>query len=880
MSFSPGARLGPYAIVSTLGAGGMGEVYRATDTNLRRDVAIKVLPNAFAQDHDRLARFEREARTLASLNHPHIAQIYGLEKSDGVSALVMELVDGEDLSERIARGAIPLEDALPIARQIAEALEAAHEQGIVHRDLKPANIKLRPDGTVKVLDFGLAKLSDRSADVSSGPGALSLSPTIASPVMTGVGTLLGTCAYMSPEQARGRTVGTRADIWAFGCVLFEMLTGSRAFPGDDVTDTIAAIVKGEPDWNRLPASTPAGIRRLIRWCLQKDLKQRLAHIADARRDMDDALVAEPPAPGPSSAIRSKWSAAVPWSAAILTFVVAVSFLAWRERGRTTVAPPVMRLELNLPAGIELFSSARTIAVSPDSQRLVFVGVLNGSRQLYMRRLDRFGAEAMRGTDGATTCFFAPDGRSVGFVTFSGQLKIVSLADGLVAKIADNVSFLYGGAWALDGRLVFPRDGVLWEIARSGGTPKRLTTISGDSQESRHAWPTLLPGGTTMLFGVDVGGRWRIDALDLVSGARQTVIENGTLPLYVASGHLVFFRDAQLIAAPFDARGVRVTGPTVQMLDGLPALAPGIPLLDVAVSGSVVYSPTTAVSRLVWVSRTGEEVPLNDERRIYSNPRLAPDGQRVAVQAGDVWMQDLSRATFTRVTTGQIVSNGFPMWTPDGRRVLYRSTSGLRLQDINDGGNGTVIPGTNEFDYPAAFTPDGSRLVFLRTSADGSLDILTLALSDPAKIQTVVATPAYEGGARLSADGHWLTYVSNETGRNEIYLRPFPGPGDRWQVSTGGGTQAIWNPNGKEIFYRSDEKMMAVDVTTTPAVKLSRPRLLFEQRYLYGGGVTIANYDISRDGQRFVMVKADATAGRLNVVLNWFADPRRLSEAPN
>ena len=882
MGWPAGARLGSYQIVSTLGAGGMGEVYRATDTNLGRDVAIKVLPEAFAHDAERLARFEREARTLASLNHPHIAQIYGLEKSDGASALVMELVDGEDLSDRIARGAIPLEEALPIAGQIVEALEAAHGQGIVHRDLKPANIKLKSDGTVKVLDFGLAKLHDPAGShVASGSGGVSLSPTIASPVMTGVGTLLGTCAYMSPEQARGRSVDTRADVWAFGCVLFEMLTGTRAFLGEDVTETISAIVKGEPDWSRLPGTTPAAIRRLLRRCLQKDLKQRLAHIADARLDLDDAVVGDISAPEPALPQRSARSSALPWIAAIATFVVAASALAWRETSRTTAVPPITRLELNLPPGVELFNTSRTISVSPDGERLAFVGVLNGNRQIYVRRLDRFEAEPLRGTDSATTCFFAPNGRSIGFVTAPGQLKIVSLDDGLVATVTGNASFLYGGTWALDDRLVFPRGGALWQVARAGGTPKPLTSIGDGIREARHAWPAFLPDGSTMLFAVDAGGRWRIDAMNVGSGARHTVVDNGTLPRYVASGYLVFFRDGQLMAAPFDAGTAMATGPATKLLEGLSESASGIPLLDVSAAGTVVYSPTTAVSRLVWVSRTGEEVPLNDERRMYAIPRVAPDGQRLAVQAGDLWIEDLSRATFTRVTTGQIVSNGFPLWAPDGRRVIYRSTSGLRLQDVNDAASGKAIPGTSEFDYPASFTPDGGTLVFVRNSGtDGSLDILTLPLNDPSKVQTVVATPAHEGGARLSPDGHWLAYVSNETGRYEVYLRPFPGPGDRWQVSTDGGTQPVWNPNGKEIFYRREEKMMAVDVTVTPTVLLSRPRPLFEHSYLYGVGVTIANYDVSPDGQRFVMVKPDSTAGRLNVVLNWFTDPRRLTAAQN
>jgi serine/threonine-protein kinase len=541
-------------------------------------------------------------------------------------------------------------------------------------------------------------------------------------------------------------------------------------------------------------------------------------------------------------------------------------------------PPLTRLELSLPPGVELFASARNIVLAPDGSSVVFVGVLSGSRQLYLRRFDEFEARAVRGTEGATTSFFSADSRSLGFVTFGGLLKTISLTDGLVATLGNDASFLHGGAWAPDGRIVFARNGALWQIDSKGGSATALTELSG--KQTRHAWPHVLPDGRTMLFGVQEGDVWRIESMNLDTRARETVVQNGTLPLSVNSGYLVFFREGQLIAAPFDAERVTVTGPTVQLLDGLPALAPGIPLLDVAPTGTVVYAPTTAVNRLVWISRAGDERPLNTEPRIYGSPRVSPDGQRISVQAGDLWLQDLARTTFTRLTTGSIVSNGFPTWTPDGRRLMYRSLQGLRIQDIaNPGTGGDIIPGTNEFDYPGSLAPDNDTVVFLRTAADGSLDVMSLSLRDPRKVTSLVATAAYEGGARLSPDGKWLTYVSNETGRNEIYLRQFPGPGERWQVSTAGGTQPVWNPNGKELFYRVDKKLMAVDVAVQPAVVLSPPRQLFEADVLYGAGVTIANYDVSRDGQQFVMVKADPSSGRLNAVLNWFADPARLAPQP-
>jgi serine/threonine-protein kinase len=431
---------------------------------------------------------------------------------------------------------------------------------------------------------------------------------------------------------------------------------------------------------------------------------------------------------------------------------------------------------------------------------------------------------------------------------------------------------------VDDEIVFVRAGSLWLVPRSGGEAQSLTTLGGERGDTLHAWPVLLPGGKTMLFGAASGEQWRIDSLVLATGERRTIVEQGTLPLYASSGHLVFFRGGELLAAPFDVTRVQVTGPAVQAITSLPSNVPGVPVVDVSSSGTVVYAPTNAVSRLVWVSRQGAEQPLNETLRAYANPRLSPDGTRVVVQAGDLWLQDLARATFTRLTLRDAVTNGFPAWTADGRRVMYRSPTGLKVQDTDGSGDGEAIPGTSEFDYPGSVTADGQTLVFLRSSQETSFDIYTLPLADPSRVRPLLNTTAYEGGARLSPDGRWLSYISNESGRNEVYLRPFPGSDRRWQISTEGGTQAIWNPNGKEIFYRNGDRMMAVGLSATPEVALSAPRLLFEQQYAYGAGITIANYDVSRDGQRFLMVKDEASAGRLNVVLNWFSDLARLAPA--
>jgi Tol biopolymer transport system component len=874
----------------------MGEVYRARDTKLNRDVALKILPEAFARDPDRLARFEREAQLLASLNHPNIASIYGLEEGGSdvsdhgaafaagaasapkgaghyVSALVLELVEGPTLADRIATSPLPLDEALAIARQIAQALEAAHRLAIVHRDLKPANIKVRSDGTVKVLDFGLAKaLAPPSAALNA-----TRSPTITSPAATLQGVILGTAAYMSPEQARGRDADARSDVWAFGCVLYEMLSGRRAFEtGETISDAVAAVLMREPDWAALPADVPAHIRRLLRRCLQKDPDRRLHHIADARIELDEGMselsdLAPPVARTPGVA---RWMRAIPWVVAAL----ALGTAAWMAWGRSSfgaeVTRAVARLEVTLPAGVELGpSSTRTIAVSPDGARTAFVGRTAGTRQIYVRTLDQFEAVPLRGTDNATSCFFAPDGRSIGFVTNAGVLKTLSLADGLVATVTGDANFLYGSAWGADDRIVFVRADALWHVPRTGGTPTALTTLGGAQADTLHAWPLALPDGKTILFSAASGDRWRIEALALATGERRTVVEQGMMPLFTDSGHLLFVRAGELLAAPFDAARLQVTGPAVPAI-GNQSLAvgtnQGVPIVDVSATGTMVYAPTT-VSRLVWVSRQGAEQPLNDVLRSYQNPRLAPDGNRLLVEAGDLWIQDVARPTFTRLTEQTTI--GYPVWTPDGR-VLYRTQNELRIVNADGGGQGDILAGTSPQDFPLSVSADGETLVLARGSQETDFDIFTLPLRDAAQARSILATKAYEGGARLSPDGRWLTYTSREAGQFEVYLRPFPGPDRRWPVSTQGGTQAIWNPNGKEIFYRDGNKMMVVEVAIMPDITLSPPRVLFERPYAFGSGLTIANYDVTRDGQRFVMVKDESSGGRLHVILNWPEELRR------
>ena len=872
LPLTPGTRFGAFEILSPLGEGGMGEVYRARDTRLDRHVALKVLLDAWSADADRMSRFEREAKVLASLNHPHIAQLYGIEDSGATKGLVMELVDGVTLADRIASGPVPLDEALPIARQMADALESAHAQGIVHRDLKPANVKVRGDGTVKVLDFGLAKLSDASGPSSSA--GMSLLPTVASPVMTQTGVIVGTVAYMSPEQARGKAVDERTDIWAFGCVLFEMLTGSRPFDaGDSTSDAIAAILTREPAWDALPSGTPPGLRRLLRRCLQKDYARRLRDAGDARLEIDEAIAGDPAEPAPSKATPRPASAVAPWAIALAAALLA-GVAAWFARPPAPAAP-VTRLEMNLPPGVELFhSTSRTVGASPDGRSVAFVGVASGNRRIFLRRLDQFDVSAVRGTDGATTAFFSPDGQSLGFITSAGELRTTALAEGVVNTAARGASVLYGATWSSAEQLVYVHDGALWRVSPSGAGPSALTVLRDD--EVIHAFPTPLADHGALLFAVQSkGGRWHIEAVRLDTGERRPVLADATMPLLGPDNRLLFYRQDRLMASAFDPAALTATGVPVPVLEDSADLSAGTTAADASTTGTIVYAPRAATRRLVWVSRHGLEEPVIDVARSYLNPRLSPDGSRIVLQAGQVWVLDIRRKVFERVTAESLAANAYPTWLADSRRVIHRSGLGLRIESIDGASPGRTLPGTTEFDYPGAVSADGRTLLILRNSAATSFDLLTVPLDNPAGVTPFVQTAAYEGGARLSADGKWVTYVSDESGRNEIYVRAFPDGGRRWQVSVEGGTQPAWNGNSREIFYRTGDRMMSVNLRATAAgAELSTPLQLFERAYSYGGGITISNYDVTADGQRFLMVKDEPSAAGLRIILNWSPDVTR------
>ncbi len=899
-----GTTLGSYQILALLGAGGMGEVYRARDAKLHRDVAIKVLLPAVANDPDRLARFSREAQVLASLNHPNIAAIYGLEDDGNVRALVMELVEGPTLAERIAQGAVPLDEALPIARQIAEALEAAHEQGIVHRDLKPANIKIRPDGTVKVLDFGLAKAIDQAA--SRRPQAdLANSPTL-SIHATEAGLILGTAAYMSPEQAAGKVVDQRTDLWAFGVVLMEMLTGRRVFDGETVSHVLAAVLKDDPDWTALPPTTPASIRRLLRRCLEKDRKRRLPDAADARLEIDDAPLA---ASGDGSRVavpvsRPAWRRALPVVAATVIALGVGGTAVWLAMRESSTPPAVVRVTIALHPGEVVGTTLLDpdLAVSLDGRRLVYLGTAGGQYQLSVRALNQLEPTPLRGLTNPRTPFLSPDGAWVGFFEGGLQtLKKVAITGGSALTLCQITGGPRGASWGPQDTVIFATtalDTGLLEVSAGGGEPRVLTTPDTAKGEVDHVFPEILPGGEAVLFTILTTGpieNSQVAVLDLRTGRYRVLMEGGSNPHYAASGHLVYGVGGTLRAVAFDLDRLQVRGSPVPVVERVVMKTSGAANFSLARDGSLVYLAGDLQSparTLVWVDRQGREDPIPAPPRGYAIPRLSPDGRRVALevrdQENDIWIWAFAGQTLTRLTFDPILDQ-FPVWTPDGARVVYTSGNLANLFWRAADGTGAAEPLA---DAPSAmvgnaFSPDGTRLVFRQTHPKTGFD-LSLLLSLPSgaggrgptrDVRPLVATPFNELNAEVSPDGAWLAYQSNESGTDEIYVRPFPDVEQgRWQVSTGGGTRPLWARSGRELFYLApDGKLMAVPIRPGPGFTRGNAAVVVDRAYFAGVGLG-RSYDVSPDGTRFLMIKdaAAATAAtQLVVVLNFFEELKRL-----
>ena len=885
-----GTRVGSYEITGSLGAGGMGEVYRARDTRLNRDVAIKVLPDLFASDVERLSRFEREAQVLASLNHPHIAQVYGV--IDAPAALVMELVEGEDLSQRLSRGALPIRESLEIARQVADALAAAHEKGIVHRDLKPANIKLRDDGTVKVLDFGLAKGVSPSS--GSAPAySPAHSPTITSPAaMTQMGVILGTAAYMAPEQAKGKPVDRGADMWALGAVVYEMLTGKAAFDGETVTDVLAAIVTRDADWSLLPPDTPPSMQRLLRRCLERDRRKRLADAGEARFQIEEALADPSPASpaavtGRATAVRGR--VILPWAIAAV-LLIALAALAWRAWQPAAV--PVVRYSLEVPPGASLILTSRpAVAVSPDGSTVIFSATSDGVERLYSRRLDSFEAEALAGTEGGSHPVISPDGRWLAFTTIT-KLSKIPLSGGPVQPLAD-VNDPRGLSWDSDDSIIYTPTtlGGVVRIPAGGGTPVEITTTT-PRVERTHRWPQELPDGNAVIYTVgsfaspDNYDDASIQAFMKGTGERRTILAGAAMARYVPPGHLLFQKGMTLFAVPFDARKVEVTGTAVAVLHGVAAdSTTGAAHFAWSRAGTIVYvsSKSEAVLLPMDVDRAGNAQPLAMAPGVYSDLAISPDGQQIAVSLvrggnRDIWVYHRQRKTFTRMTfAGQNVT---PVWSRDGAMLYYiahdptESASSIYRRPSDGRQEAELVVTVPQRTYLGALTPDQkSAVVELVTAGPSASDIHLISLAKTAKPTPLVATRFNEYGSRLSPDGRWLAYLSTESSRPEVYVRASSGSGGRWQISTEGGEEPKWSRDGRELYYRYGNVLMVAKVGNGTVFETSTPVRMFSGIYNLRNESGLS-YDVDPLTGRFVMIRLGDERGAtptLRLITNWIRE---------
>ena len=908
-----GDSFGRFQIVAFLGRGGMGEVYRAHDATLGRDVALKCLPPTFgdADSDDRLARFQREAHVLAALNHPNIAAIHGIENANGARALVLEFVDGPTLAEQIANCRLPLEDVLAIARQIATGLEAAHEQGIIHRDLKPANIKRRPDGTIKLLDFGLAKVTQPEVARDGVPVS---SPTITTPSLVRQGVVLGTAAYASPEQAKGREADKRSDVWSFGAVLYEMLAGERAFKGEDIPDALAAVLRANVDWTRLPPSTPQPLRHLVLRCLERDAARRLRDIGEARIVLDDLIRGGASATSPLAPIvpkMSAWRRFPPLAAAALAGGLVVAAILWRTEPTRPGAP--LRFALSIPPAQALLldPQSRDLGLTPDGSAVVYKGGPRADQsQLFIYRFDQLEPKPLTGLgppgpkspvvspDGQWVIFFEPGGGAEGLGAY---VKKVAIGGGPALNLSRLDGPSRGATWAADGSIVAASGAAatgLLKIAASGGDAVVVTRPNRERGERDHLWPHFLPGDKTILFTVTAleGGieTAHVAALDVAAGTWKTLIPGGSQAQYVSSGHLVYVAGGALWAIAFDPSRVETIGSATVVVPEIVTLATGTAEFDVARDGTLTYVARGGGSvqprTFVWVDRTGREFPVKGvPLRPYVNVRLSPDETRVATeiadQEHDIWVWDFARETLTKVTNDPGLDET-PAWTPDGRRLIFTSqTNGVLGSLFSQAADGSGVPEplakSDLIQRPTSVLPDGSRVIFMQPNG-----LMTLTLDTDRTIQTLV--PSGRGvnmDGVVSPDGRWLAYVNVASGSPQIFVIALSDPtGERTQVTSNGGSQPRWAANRRELFYTSlDGTLMGVAVTTGERFAAGVPTTILAPTYYLGRGLLSrgGTYDVSADGRRFLMLKQVGDRSQLTepptvvVVKNWGEELKRL-----
>jgi serine/threonine-protein kinase len=885
MPLNSGDRIGTYEIVALIGSGGMGEVYRARDSKLNRDVALKVLPTSFGQDPERLARFRREAQVLAALNHPNIAHVHGFEDAGelNVHALVMELVDGPTLAERIAHGPLPLLEALPIAKQIASAMEAAHEQGIIHRDLKPANIKVKDDGLVKVLDFGLAKAMGPDS-ASGGSSDVMNSPTLTAR-STELGVILGTAAYMAPEQAKGRPVDRRADIWAFGVVLFEMLTGRRGYEAEDVSETLAAVLTREVDWTALPASTPVRLKALVRDCLVRDPKERLRDIGDARRELQRMIdgglepVATPHVAAP--VVAPLWARVLPWGIAALAIVAAAA--AWLGQRSGPQAPRQIVRSQTVLKEFSLF-----ISVSPDGSRIAYA-VAGGkdTTNIAVRRVDEFEGKIIAGTGNAGWPLFSPDGQWIAFSDLSGsKIHKVPAAGGTSSTLGDG-TFARGATWGGDDTIVFGGGKGLMKISAAGGTPSTLTTLDASKNELAHLRPQFLPGGKSLLFTVavkDAAAPLLFAVLDLATSKYKTIGRGGFNGQYLASGHLSYVRGGTLFAVPFDLKTLSISGGEVPVVENVSQVGPdGTADYAVSPDGFLAYFGAQSGAEgttLAWVDRSGKTTVLpGQSTKLWGTGRLSPDGRFIANGISDssgnrdIWIYDATRGAPTRVTFGG--TNDYPIWSRDSRRILYSGTLNGKLgicEAPADGSGKPILIATTPFPVVMeSMTPDEHTLIYSMAQTDGPPKMFVLALDasgKPGEAKSLHDTKSLEREGQLSPDGKWIAYTSMESGAPEIYLHGFPVAGARTRISPDGGSRPRWSADGRELVYWAGTpatRLMSVSIPAGDA------RLATEARELFTH-VVGTTFDVTPDRNKFLIELTSNSDGTgLNLVTNWFEE---------